>query len=282
MSKKDDELRKIIGEILNNEEDIPNEEEMMDNPEKTEVVTIKSPEERLEEIVKGLKVSKTAEKLILDVLYKIRNDRRYMELYTRDDFASHFFDYLNILEVDTKDPFFGSRIDDFDGIPRLIIFSPKPFEECSKADYGYCYSTPMPVGAPNFYYVSLREIIKTDFGIPVTVITACDYFDENLIIPATFGITASDIEAVKSALESKFWGEQLWTIVKNAYQVGVFQAERAEEAMKNADRMANMYAKLWGRGLTPEKKYTLKLFKWFAIGIITMMIIFLIKFLFFP
>jgi hypothetical protein len=254
---------------------VPTAEEIKSEREK-----YTSREEEIRKFIQTIETSQVTKQQIYEILMYMYHDRKWLDIYSRDDASSHLFDYLTVLEVDSDDPYFGTRASEFDGKKRIFIFSPVPFNELCKPDDGIVFSTPIPVSSPNFYYLNAVELFKISFGYPVLLATASDYYDENFVVPSTHKITTEDLLSLRSAIETTFIGEKIWTMIKNAFHTMSIGMDLAKETFRQSNIVASYFLKHFGRTVKPETRVVIRPLKYILYIAIIVAILIAIYFIF--
>jgi len=239
-----------------------------------------SREEEIRKFIQTIETSQVTKQQIYEILMYMYHDKKWLDVYSRDDASSHLFDYLTVLEVDSDDPYFGTRASEFDGKKRIFIFSPVPFNELCKPDDGIVFSTPIPVSSPNFYYLNAVELFKISFGYPVLLATASDYYDENFVVPSTHKITTEDLLSLRSAIETTFIGEKIWTMIKNAFHTMSIGMDLAKETFRQSNIVASYFLKHFGRTVKPETRVVIRPLKYILYIAIIVAILIAIYFIF--
>jgi hypothetical protein len=235
---KIDELKKKINRFKNNPTSLQQAQ-----LEKPTVLSLPSPlpEEvpitREEKVVEMREMIKKAPRIYADVLESLiaewLQDDNWVELLKNPRLR-----FLTILKLEPRTPeqeaYFRARGEDFDGEARLLLFTPRPFEQIVEAEESLVEETPyMPAKTPNCYYIGGTEHFKAPFGYPVVEVKEANYFlKQRAVAYETKEVSRKDVTLAKSMVDRTIFAEKIWQVTLGILDAGTRHYEAAQEILR--------------------------------------------------
>jgi hypothetical protein len=211
--------------------------------EKPTVLSLPSPlpEEvpitREEKVVEMREMIKKAPRIYADVLESLiaewLQDDNWVELLKNPRLR-----FLTILKLEPRTPeqeaYFRARGEDFDGEARLLLFTPRPFEQIVEAEESLVEETPyMPAKTPNCYYIGGTEHFKAPFGYPVVEVKEANYFlKQRAVAYETKEVSRKDVSLAKTMIDRTIFAEKIWQVTLGILDAGTRHYEASLEILR--------------------------------------------------